>query len=317
MNNNNNIDEYIKKLSLNDKKSLVQKTLKLGEEFGELSKVVLPYEGSYGTNHRVVNKNKILEEIVDIHLVNQSILYDLEFTQEEFNSKLFEKAQVWNNLQIKEDRALSKSDLMPYEIHITINEENGLDIDKFKYDCNIIGVKPIILALQDKNSNKIMDDVMTSSKIYGNNGIAFEEMKRISNSLIKLGYNVVREKIEASYWHTKAPFREDGNTIMPDGCYFEVHLNIECNDLKLNKLNQIAKSTNCHLSKNAFKILDSNNFTIMMTYRSYDQVFEDFEEHLQFIKETLCFNNFKLEKEIIEFAIYDTKINHDNKWLNN
>lgn len=44
---NNNIDEYIKKLSLNDKKSLVQKTLKLGEEFGESSKVVLPYEGSY------------------------------------------------------------------------------------------------------------------------------------------------------------------------------------------------------------------------------------------------------------------------------
>ena len=56
---NNDLNEYIKTLSLNDKKNLVQKTLKLGEEFGELSKVILPYEGSYGTNHRIVNKNKI------------------------------------------------------------------------------------------------------------------------------------------------------------------------------------------------------------------------------------------------------------------
>lgn len=309
------LDLYIKNLSLNDKKTLVQKTLKLGEEFGELAKVVLPFEGAYGTNHRIPNKNKILEEIVDIYLVNISILHDCQFTEEEFQNKLFEKAQIWNGLQIKEDRALSKSDLMPYEIHITLNSLDGLDVEKFKLDCKSIGVKPIILALQDKNSNKIMDDVMTSSKIYGNNGIAFEEMKRISNSLTNLGYNVIREKIEASYWHAKAPFREDGNTIMPDGCYFEVHLNIECDKEKIIKLNQIAKSTNCHLSRNAFKVIDENTFTIMMTYRSYDQVFEDFENHLNFIKEILFLNKFKLEKEIIEFAIYDTKINHDNKWL--
>ena len=75
-----NINDYIKKLSLNDKKNLVQKTLKLGEEFGELSKKILPYVGSYGTNHRIVNKDKILEELADLHLVNQSILYDLGFT---------------------------------------------------------------------------------------------------------------------------------------------------------------------------------------------------------------------------------------------
>ncbi len=312
---NNDLNEYIKILSLNDKKNLVQKTLKLGEEFGELSKVILPYEGSYGTNHRVVNKNKILEELVDIHLVNQSIMYDLGFTLEDFNSKLIEKAQVWNGLQIKEDRALSKSDLMPYEIHITLNDINGLDIEKFKLDCKEIGVKPIVLALQDLNSNIVMDDVMTSSKIYGHNGDAFEEMKRISNSLTKLGYVVVREKIEASYWHTKAPFKVDGDTKMPEGCYFEVHLNIECSNSKLEKLNEISKITNCHLSKNAFKIINEDTFTIMMTYRSYEQMFEDFEAHLNSIKTILLCNQFKVEKEIVEFAIYDTKISHDKLWL--
>lgn len=313
--NREQLDLYIKNLSLNDKKTLVQKTLKLGEEFGELAKVVLPFEGAYGTNHRIPNKNKILEEIVDIYLVNISILHDCQFTEEEFQNKLFEKAQIWNGLQIKEDRALSKSDKMPYEIHITVNVENGIDIEKFKLDCKNIGVKPIVLDLQNQNGIKVMDDVMTSSKLYGNNGEAFEEMKRISNALSLLNYNVIREKIEASYWHTKAPFKEDGNTIMPDGCYFECHLNIECTNDKLENLKNLAKLTNCHLSKNAFKTFEDGSFTIMMTYRSYTQMFEDFENHLNFIKSNLSFNKFKIEKEIIEFSIYDTKINHDNKWL--
>ena len=306
---------YIKKLSINDKKTLIQKVTKLFEEGGELAKVVLPFEGAYATNHRVINKQKILEECADVFLVNQSILYSAGFTDEEFNDMVLKKAQVWNGLQVKEDRALAKSDLMPYEIHITVNAENGIDVEKYKQDCKDIGVKPIILDLQDKSGKPVMDDVMTSSKIVGNNGEAFEEMKRISNELTQKGYNVIREKIEASYWHAKAPFKADGDTKMPEGCYFECHLNVACTDEKLPLLSTIAKNTNCHLSKNKFKVFDDGSFTIMMTYRSYDQVFEDFEDSLKWIKKCLITDNFELEKEVIEFSIYDTRITHDSKWL--
>ena len=53
--------EFISKYSyLNDKKNLVKKTLKLGEEFGELLKKILHYVGSYGTNDRIVNKDKMI-----------------------------------------------------------------------------------------------------------------------------------------------------------------------------------------------------------------------------------------------------------------
>jgi len=312
---NNKLTDYIKTLSLNDKKTLTQKVTKLFEEGGELAKVVLPFEGAYATNHRVVDKRKLLEEVVDVYLVNQSILYSLGFSDQEFNDMVFEKAQIWNSLQVKEDRSLAKGDTMPYEIHITVNAEDGIDIDLYKEHCKEIGVKPIVLALQDNQVNKVMDDVMTSSKLYGNNGEAYSEMKRISNDLSNKGYNVIREKIEGSYWHPKAPFKEDGDTKMPEGCYFECHLNVQCSNDKLNDLSKIAKSTNCYLSQNAFKTFSDGTFTIMMTYRSYNQMFEDFENHLEFIKNNLQWSGFKLEKEIVEFSIYDTKINHDTKWL--
>jgi NTP pyrophosphatase (non-canonical NTP hydrolase) len=307
--------EYIKMLSLNDKKTLTQKTLKLAEEVGELSKVVLPYEGAYATNHRVVNKQKLLEECVDIFLVNQSIIYDLGFTDEEFNNLVMDKAQVWNGLQVKEDRALANGDTMPYEIHITVNAEDGIDIEEFKLHCVALGVKPILLDLQDQAGKSVMDDVMTSSKLFGNNGEAFDEMKRISFGLKEFGYNVIREKIEASYWHQKAPFKEDCDTEMPEGCYFECHLNILCTDERMKQLSEIAYLTKCHLSKNAFKKFSDGSFTIMMTYRSYTEMYEDFEEKLDSLKKLLIASEFNIEKEVVEFSIYDTKTSHDNKWL--
>lgn len=310
-----NLKEYIKELSLHDKKTLTQKVTKLFEEGGELAKYVLPYEGAYATNHRVFTKQKILEEVADVFLVNQSILYSLGFSDEEFENMVFRKAQIWNGLQVKEDRSLAKGDSMPYEIHITVNADDGIDIDKYKLDCATIGVKPIILALQDQSGNKVMDDVMTSSTLYGNNGEADSEMRRISIAMTELGYNVIREKIEASYWHPKAPFIADGDTNMPEGCYFECHFNVGCTTERLEELGFIAKEFSCHLSRNAFKTFEDGSFNIMMTYRSYTQMYEEFEASLTSIKSQLKHADFVLEKEIVEFAIYDTKIKHDQKWL--
>lgn len=56
MNVKRDINNYIKSLSLKDKKTLSQKCLKLTEEVGELAKAILPYDSAHGTNHRFIER---------------------------------------------------------------------------------------------------------------------------------------------------------------------------------------------------------------------------------------------------------------------
>lgn len=62
-----NLNNYIKSLSIKDKKTLSQKGLKLAEEVGELAKAILPYDSAHGTNHRFIDKEKILEEVYKLN----------------------------------------------------------------------------------------------------------------------------------------------------------------------------------------------------------------------------------------------------------
>ena len=254
-------NEFIKNLSINDKKTLSQKCLKVVEEVGELSKAILPFDSAPGTNHRFVDRTKILEEIADVHLTNISIAYSLGFTDEDINSMIYRKSIKWSELQAKEDKAKFP---LPFEIHITISTklpEFGGNSDKlsylthileiehpemksgkpFTYDkeyydknigqvfienfkrcCLEIGVKPIVLDLEIKDG--IIKDIMTSSKHFGDNRTAYDETQRIVNKLKEFGFDVLRTKVETVPWHPKAPSKIGEE--MPDGCYFESHIGV-------------------------------------------------------------------------------------------
>ncbi len=308
---NKSLLDFIKYLSREDKKTLSQKALKLCEEVGELAKVVLPYDNADSTTHRFIEKERILEEVVDSILVAYSVAISLDFDDFEIEEKVKEKVAKWSSLQSR-DRRIKYP--LPYEIHITIDTVS--DIEKFKFDCETIGVKPILLDLHLKN-NGIIKDLMTSSIFYGNNKGAYEETKRISSQLIERGYSILREKIETVPWHPAAPTLEFNNNEMPNNCYFECHLNILCNDDKRKSLEEITKYFGfVHLSRNVFKRFDDGNYVIMATVRSYTKTYEDFKNDILLLKNELCNNDFEIQKEIIEFSIYDTKINHDSSWIN-
>jgi hypothetical protein len=80
--------DFIRTLSINDKKTLIGKALKSAEECGELAKAVLPFENAPGTTHRFIEKNKILQECVDLMLTAMSIVYDLGYSDEELFSMM-------------------------------------------------------------------------------------------------------------------------------------------------------------------------------------------------------------------------------------
>lgn len=316
------IHEFIKNLSIKDKKTLSQKTLKLVEEVGELSRVILPYDSAHGTNHRFTDKESILEEIVDVYLTNISILHSLGFSSEEFDDMLSKKTEKWSKIQINEDKGEFP---LPFEIHISIDGRSALvnqnTIENFKNKCVEIGVKPIVIDLEI-NDGSIIKDVMTSSKHFGDNRTAYEESERIANSLESSGYIVLRKKIETVPWHPAAPNKIDKE--IPNGCYFESHIGViidkkekkELNDF-INNLNGEGLTGKVKLSQNFFKkSKDNSKFVNMVTYRSNKCVKDSFIEEVEFIKNKLNKNDFTFEKIEVEYAIYDTNVTHDLKWIN-
>lgn len=320
-----NINEFVKNLSIKDKKTLSQKGLKLVEEVGELAKVILPYDSAHGTNHRFIDREAILEEVIDVYLTNISIAHSLGFTDEEFNDMLIKKSEKWSQLQATEEKAEFP---LPFEIHVTIKPDNtyiDFTIDEFKSDCELIGVKPIVIDLEI-NDGSIIKDVMTSSKHFGDNRSSYEESKRIVKELESRGYVVVRNKIESVPWHPAAPVISTGKEI-PNGCYFESHIGVlikpeqkeELNNFVFNVISNndlIELSGTAKLSQNFFKkSKDGSKFVNMLTYRSNICGSPKFKLEVEGIKHLLQEEGFEFEKVEVEYAVYDTNVTHDAKWI--
>lgn len=129
------INDFIKNLSIKDKKTLSQKTLKLVEEVGELSRVVLPYDSAHGTNHRFTDRESLLEEIIDVHLSNISIFHSLGFNEVEFNDMLIKKSEKWHRIQTNEEASEFP---IPFEIHVTVEVNDILNFNLFDFKLNCI-----------------------------------------------------------------------------------------------------------------------------------------------------------------------------------
>jgi NTP pyrophosphatase (non-canonical NTP hydrolase) len=92
----------LRKVSQEDKKTLDQKCLKLGEEYGELAQVILPYVGAHGCKHKVTGEDLILEESVDVLICALSILYQLDIPDSKIDLTLQKKLAKWQrNLKKK------------------------------------------------------------------------------------------------------------------------------------------------------------------------------------------------------------------------
>lgn len=303
------LQTFIQTLSKADKKTLIEKALKTTEEVGELAKAVLPYENAAGTLHRFVHKRQILENAIDTILCAYSIAYDLKFSDEEIESMMLDKATKWAGIQAKEGKVKFP---LPYEIHITVNlKDSTFDLDRFKLICEELEVKPIVIELE-KDGEKVMEDVMTSSVFFGNNNTALQRAEVLANNLKSLGFAVSRVKIETVPWHPAAPVKDDE---MPDNSYFESHLRIVTTSKRKADLEEIAEEYGAHLSRNFFKKITDDQYIIMMTLRDDDTSYESFKEDVDYLKKTLLDDGFVVDKTEIEFAVFDSNVDHDIKWI--
>lgn len=213
----------------------------------------------------------------------------------------------------------------PFEIHITAEIPNNSNYDdyihKFVDACSMAKVKPIMLDLQNQSNKHVMNDATTSSKFFGTEEEAKNEVERICTILKENNFNVIRKKIETAIWHEKSQKKK-----LNPGEYFECHVGLlipaENLDEKMNKLSEICKKHSAHLSRNTMKNADNGKLVQMATVRTYESPDVEkvshrkyFEDKIESFANELKENGFEYEKLIYEFAIYDTKNSHDKEWL--
>lgn len=299
--------DRVKALSATDTKTLSQKALKTAEEVGELAKVVLPYDNAFATTHRFIESGQILQEVADVMLTALSIAYDLGYDHDDIFDMMEHKADKWERLQTKS----SVSYPLPYEIHITITDIQH--ISEFKEACAKIGVKPIVLQLQNQSGQRVMGDVMTSSKHYGTNRSAYEAACQIASELDLFGFSVVRVKIESVPWHPAAP--ANATETMPPGCYFESHLPINIAVEDIPSLRELCEQFDLHTSRNIFKQNADGTVVLMTTFRRSNLGYVDFQAIVDSIVYSLTSHGYNIGKSVVEFSVYDTKNSHDAAWL--
>lgn len=69
--------KLLKKLSLLDKKNLVEASLKLTEEVGEVAEAILSCTKVHGCEYKTKTPEDIVEEVTDVIIVGFSILHQL------------------------------------------------------------------------------------------------------------------------------------------------------------------------------------------------------------------------------------------------
>ena len=89
----------IEKLSLAEKKNLLERTVKLQEETGELAEQVLIAAKASGSQYKKGQKDAIKQEAVDVTLVALSIFFLEGGTPEELRKIVKIKAAKWKKFK--------------------------------------------------------------------------------------------------------------------------------------------------------------------------------------------------------------------------
>jgi len=196
-----------------------------------------------------------------------------------------------------------------YEIHVTVRTN---EVQRFIEECGALGVKPIVLDLQLRGGSGAIQDVMTSSKLTGDDTDAWSRMKDIAWYLSAKGFEVVRQKIETVPWHPKAAVHDENSK---EG-YFEAHIQVFVKPFYLGDLASLAKDLDLHMSKNPFKIHENGNIIQMLTLRKSIK-YDNFLNHLRSKLAWLDDIRFYVTKDPeVEYALYDSNVQHDAAWIN-
>jgi hypothetical protein len=204
--------------------------------------------------------------------------------------------------------------MIHYEFHITVS---ALDLEKFKQDCQDLGMRYVILELQDANSGEFFQDVQTTYREQlQDDEAAFVKSEGLQQSLRDRGYDVVRSKIEAAPNHPDV-IKAYLNGKFREGSYFESHLRVKINDDVVQRpyIDKFAPIKRYHVSRNIYKRIDENSYKLMVTKRSNHPDITAFKKDVSDLAKWLWAAGAIADKIEVEYVLYDSNIAHDDRWV--
>jgi hypothetical protein len=191
-----------------------------------------------------------------------------------------------------------------FEIHLTVQTDN---IEKFKSDCLLVGVKPLLIELQNQaGKKKLQTDVMTAKSFKEGDWVV--ELDKMVADFDKLGYEVIRRKVEVDPNHY-------GIESVTGDYYYESHVRVETTHKKLPVLAALSELNKFHLSRNKFKVINHKRWYQMATLRMYDRTLTEFKNTINDFLLDIGAHELKYDKIEVECAIYDSNVKHDNVWI--
>lgn len=92
---NKELINRIAKLTKRDKKTLIERAAKLGEESGEVLGAMLSFTGAPGCAYKGKTRDDVLEEVADVLILAHSLASHLKVEEEELESMLSKKLDKW------------------------------------------------------------------------------------------------------------------------------------------------------------------------------------------------------------------------------
>jgi hypothetical protein len=205
------------------------------------------------------------------------------------------------------------NEVYPYEIHLTVKCEAT---EHFKQLCEVLLVKPLLIEMKLKDG-RTDQDLMCSFKQETTYENIVDKAQSLSKSFRHLGYKVIRTKIETVPWHPIAP-QTIGSSDRTKDRYFEAHVGVliplNPDQALLKTLDEWAIYCKAYKSNNLFKEYENGDSIQMYTLRNHWS-FESFNLILTCFLDALKELGIETERVVIEFAVYDSNISHDENWI--
>lgn len=193
---------------------------------------------------------------------------------------------------------------LPFEVHLTVVNTPGTDIQRFVSLCQEIGAKPLLIELSRGNHTQqlMLSKLLLSDQL----DTVLKTSKDYDCLLSQQAYRTSRLKIELPLQYSEI-YR--ANTSAMPGLYYEWHGKV---NLSRNKdLLSLCESHGAHLSRNSLKNEQGMRF---ITVRELDSkaVFLDRIEALQ---KDLKDGAWDIVRQQFEYCVFDDNCVLDQGWL--